>query len=193
MDTYAFVIDLERNGLRSGGTVPRLADGLSREVAFEQVGPRGHWLVVYQEGPAAGLVTSVSGVKVPHAELAISAKPSSGAAGDIYAFTVPLVPGLTSEWLEFCAELSGPRRDELQGQRDRLGLAEQVFIQRSDDADLVIPVIEGNSPWEEDHRIASSAHPFDSWFTEQLARFHGFDPAAPPPPRNVSVFDISAV
>jgi hypothetical protein len=87
--------------------------------------------------------------------------------------------------------LSGPRRDELQGQRVRLGLAEQVFLQPSDGMDLVIPVIQGNSPWEEDHRIASSAHRFDRWFTEQLARFHGFDPAAPSPPRNVAVFDTA--
>jgi len=100
------------------------------------------------------------------------------------------VPGLTKEWLEFCAELSGHRRDEPQAQRDGLGLAEEVFLQPSDGQDMVIPVIQGDSPWEEDHQIASSAHAFDRWFTLQLARFHGFDPAAPPAPRNTAVFDL---
>ncbi|MFF2029507.1 hypothetical protein [Arthrobacter sp. NPDC058192] len=200
MDTYAFVLDLERSSPLSGGPLsgsplsggaaPPLAEGLRRELAFEQAGPAGHWLVVYQEGPAAGEVTSIPGVKVPQVELAITAKPAAGAAGNVYAFTIPLVPGLTGEWLEFCAELAGPRRDDLQGQRDRLGLAEEVFLQSSDGQDMVIPVIQGNSPWEEDHRIASSAHSFDRWFTMQLARFHGFDPAGPPPPRNIAVFDL---
>lgn len=192
MDTYAFVIDLDSRGSLPGGTVPHLAEGLRREMAFEQAGAAGHWLVIYQEGPAAGQVTSLPGVKVPKVELAISAKPASDIAADTYAFSIPLLPGLTKEWLGFCAELSGPRRDELQAQRDRLGLAEQVFLQASEGADMVIPVIQGSSPWEEDHRIASSAHAFDRWFTGQLARFHGFDPAGPPPPRNVPVFDLLA-
>jgi hypothetical protein len=132
---------------------------------------------------------TLPGVKLPKVELALSAKPDSDTSSDTYAFAIPLLPGVTGEWLEFCAELSGPRSDELKGQRNRLGLAEQVFLQAADGTDMVIPVIQGDSPWEEDHRIASSGHAFDRWFTEQLVRFHGFDPAGPPPPRNVPVFD----
>jgi len=190
VNSYAFVIDLEQSR-----TIPldvrSLVEGLHRELAGEQAGTAGHWLVLFQEGPAAGEVTSLPGVTVPRVELAIMAEPASGAAGDIYAFTIPLMPGLTDEWLDFCGELSGSRRDGLQGQRDRLGLAERVYLQRTDGHDMVIPVIQGNSPWEEDHRIAASEHPFDRWFTSQLARFHGFDPAGPPPPRNKAVFDLS--
>jgi hypothetical protein len=39
MNTYAFVLDLERSGAVPGGWVPHIADGLDREVAFEQAGP----------------------------------------------------------------------------------------------------------------------------------------------------------
>jgi hypothetical protein len=39
MKTYAFVVDLERNGLLSGGTILRLADGLSREAGLSKLGP----------------------------------------------------------------------------------------------------------------------------------------------------------
>jgi hypothetical protein len=58
---------------------------------------------------------------IPQVELAIMAKPATGADGDIYALTIPMLLGLTNEWPEFCAELSDHRRDELQAQRNRLG------------------------------------------------------------------------
>jgi len=91
-------------------------------VAFEQAGPAGPRLVAYQEGAADGQVISLPGVDVPTAELALSAKPSSDVAGDTYVFAIPLVPGLRSEWLEFCAALSGPRSGELQAQGTGSGL-----------------------------------------------------------------------
>lgn len=89
MKSYAFAIDLDHGRSVPLGAEPSLAEGLDRELAFEQAGPAGHWLVLHQEGPAAGEVTSLPGVEMPHVELAIKAAPAAGAIGDIYAFTIP--------------------------------------------------------------------------------------------------------
>ena len=110
---------------------------------------------------------------------------------DIYAFAAPLVEGLTEQWLAFSREISGPRRSDLQEQRERVQLAETIFLQRGD-SDLVIPVIRGTRPWEEDHRIHATGHPFDRWFIDNIARFHGIDFSAPPPPVNELVVRLDS-
>lgn len=144
-----------------------------------------------QMGGRDVLLTVVDTGSAPHvdgAELILSIEPPDFPGGDVYAFAVPIAPGRTDDWLNFAHDISGPRRSELLEQRQRLGLKETLFLKRGQDVDLVIPVIEGERPWEEDHRIAASQHPFDRWFIERIADLHGIDFSLPPPPRNELLF-----
>lgn len=180
----AFAVRIDAAGTERLRSVTQLADGLEIEVAYLQSRPDGMMLVVYQEGPEAGRGTSLPGIQPLLSELVFEAVPETVPGDDIYAFAAPLVEGLTEQWLGFCSEISGPRRAELQEQRDRVQLAETIFLQRGGNGDVVIPVIKGISPWEEDHRIHATGHPFDRWFIDNIARFHGIDFTAPPPPVN---------
>ena len=148
----------------------------TRLLVFRQAMPERELVIAYTE--------SREGSTVAGAELVFSAEPPGFARGDVYAFAAPIVPGKTGRWLEFAHEISGPRRADLIEQRKRLGLKETIFLQRDSRGDLVIPVIEGERPWEEDQRIAESTHPFDRWFIDNIVELHGIDFSAPPPPRN---------
>ena len=179
----AFAVEMDAAEIQRLRSTTRLGDGLELEIAYLQSRPDGLTLVVYQEGPEAGRRTSLPGVQPVLSNLVFEAAPDTVPGNEIYAFAAPLVEGLTEEWLAFCREISGPRRAELQEQRERVQLAETIFLQRGD-PDVVIPVIKGTRPWEEDHRIHATGHPFDRWFIDNIARFHGIDFSAPPPPAN---------
>jgi hypothetical protein len=148
--------------------------------------------VLYERGPGAG-VTSLAafgGVhEAPSVQFVFRAGPLRPDA-PLHLVSPLLAPGQTDAWLAFCHDVATSRREELEAQRDRIGMSEVVFLQRGE-RDRVVAVISGEDPWTEGERIGASDVPFDRWFVENLVRFHGLDVAPPDelPARNPVVVD----
>ncbi|MHB8648487.1 MAG: hypothetical protein ACYDAR_22120 [Thermomicrobiales bacterium] len=109
------------------------------------------------------------------------------------AFALPLTPGRTEEWQQFCAEMAGPRRAAYQESRRRLGFTgERGFLQRTPTGDFAIIVLESDDFPQSLEGIGRSQEPFDVWFRQRAeALFSGIDLSQPlPAPLSELVFDV---
>jgi hypothetical protein len=91
------------------------------------------------------------------------------------AMAAPILPGKLDRWQELKAQLMGPRRDEYEASRRRLGVHEHSFLQRTPMGDLLILVFEGSDPAGAMAKMASSKDPFDEWMAQQALEIHGLD------------------
>jgi len=91
------------------------------------------------------------------------------------AMAAPILPGKLDRWQELKAQLMGPRRDEYEASRRRMGVQEQSFLQRTPNGDLVILVFEGSDPAGAMAKMAGSKDPFDEWMAQQALEIHGLD------------------
>ncbi|NGX45525.1 MAG: hypothetical protein K940chlam2_00680 [Chlamydiae bacterium] len=85
-------------------------------------------------------------------------------------FTVPLNPGMLSEYEAFAAEITGPRKKEYSELLKRYGLkTAKVWHQKLADKEYVFILHEAEDDALERLKTwSSSTHPFDLWFDEQL-------------------------
>lgn len=94
------------------------------------------------------------------------------------AFASPVLRGREEEWRRFAQELEGSRRHEYESFRRRLGIrAERVWLERTRGGEIAIAYLEAAEPEMVVARLAASEEPFDMWFKEKLAEFHGCDPS----------------
>ncbi len=92
------------------------------------------------------------------------------------AFTAPLLPGKLDAWKEFHNQLDGLRRWDFEDQQRRLGLVRhRVWLQETPAGPVALVVQEGEDPERARAILASSTHPFDVWFREQVMELHGID------------------
>lgn len=108
------------------------------------------------------------------------------------AFALPVTPGQTEEWRRWSAELAGPRRNEYQASRRRLGVtAERAYLQHTPQGDVVIVYLEGTDLARAFRDLAHSQEPFDVWFRQRAKElFSGLDLSQPPAqPLSELVFD----
>lgn len=92
------------------------------------------------------------------------------------AFTAPLLPGKLDAWKEFHNQLDGLRRWDFEDQQRRLGLVRhRVWLQETPAGPVALVVQEGEDPERARAILASSTHPFDVWFREQVKELHGID------------------
>jgi hypothetical protein len=91
------------------------------------------------------------------------------------AMAAPILPGKLDRWQELKAQLMGPRRDEYEASRRRMGVHEHSFLQRTPMGDLLILVFEGSDPAGAMAKMASSKDPFDEWMAQQALEIHGLD------------------
>jgi hypothetical protein len=91
------------------------------------------------------------------------------------AAAFPIVPGKTAEWRAWTAELNGPRREEFEASRRRVGVHERTYLQSTPMGDLVIVTIEGDDPGRSFAELASADDEFTKWFIAKASEFHGFD------------------
>jgi len=99
----------------------------------------------------------------------------------LFAMAVPILPGKTDQWLKFLDELRTKRREEFVASRQRLGVRERTFLQRTPMGDLVVVTLEGDDPQSAFAKFAQADDDFTRWFKAQVQEAHGLDLSQPPP------------
>ncbi len=99
------------------------------------------------------------------------------------AFAIPIVPGKEEADRKMFEELQGPRRDEYEAARRRLGFTrETVWHQQTPDGTVAVVYLEADDVGSAMEQVALSEEPFDQWFRERIQEVHGVDLAEPQPP-----------
>jgi hypothetical protein len=100
------------------------------------------------------------------------------------AFAVPISPGKEEVWKSWVAELTGPRKADLDDFNQRMGLTTHaVWLQQNPDgSNLAIIVLDGPGASHFLGKLATSDHEVDTWFREKVEEIHPMDFSAPPPP-----------
>jgi hypothetical protein len=100
------------------------------------------------------------------------------------ALAAPLAADKLDDWEAWAADLTGPRRAELEDMNSRLGLEEhRAYLQPMPDGNfLVLVVAEGPGADSFLESVAASDHEFDRWFAGSIADLHGMDPSGETPP-----------
>ena len=108
------------------------------------------------------------------------------------AFTIPIIPGKEELDRQTMEELVGPRRDEFEASRKRLGITrEAAWHQETPNGTAAVVHLEADDLGTAMQGIASSQEPFDVWFRERMGEIHGVDLAEPaPPPKQVLDFQL---
>src|SRR5690242_17113246 len=78
----------------------------------------------------------------------------------LFAMAIPIPPGKTDQWRQFMEQLRGPRNADYKASRDRLGVRERAFLQRTPHGDLVIVTLEGDNPTQAFMKFAEGTDPF---------------------------------
>ena len=105
---------------------------------------------------------------------------TEGALVASLAFVVQVLPGKLDDWKEFHNQLDGLRRWDFEDQQRRLGLERhRVWLQDTPEGPVALVVHEGEEPERAHAILASSSHPFDVWFREQVMELHGVDLSQP--------------
>jgi hypothetical protein len=180
---------------RDEHTQSRRRMGVHMERGFEQVTPRGVFMVAYVESDqpfgdtAAEVSESVLEVEL---ELSAAMKDVTGfdpsqpgepaelladwvdeAEGDrkrCLAFLAPVRPGAAEAVRRFAGEAYVERRDEFAASRRLLGITrETVTFNHIAIGDVVCVYIEGDDPVAGNRRFAESRSAYDVWFKEQVA------------------------
>ena len=94
----------------------------------------------------------------------------------------PILPGKAEAWRRFMQEMWGSRRREYEASRHRLGIrTERAWISETRRRTVGIILIEADHLEQALADLATSDHPFDCWFREQLLTLQGFDLTRPDP------------
>jgi hypothetical protein len=97
------------------------------------------------------------------------------------ALALPCLPGGAEELRGLARECSGERRGEFDEFHQRVGLErERWYLQQTPDGELLVLYLEGD-PAGALGKLATSEHPFDTWFRERVKQVHGVDLAQPLP------------
>ncbi len=105
------------------------------------------------------------------------------------ALAIPLRPASVEAWKAWIKECTGPRRKEFEDFNRRMKLTEhRVWYMEHAPGPLAIVVHEGPGGDTMLKNLAKSDHPFDTWFRQRVAEFHGVDFSAltdRPPSQNM--------
>jgi hypothetical protein len=96
----------------------------------------------------------------------------------VYCFTQLIQPGKREEAKRIFEEVGGPRRDEYEASRRRLGIRkEKVWFQSSPNGEMAVVYWEGEDPRAALREFASSEDPFDEWLIERGREVYHFEPS----------------
>lgn len=86
----------------------------------------------------------------------------------------PILPGKLEQWKALVEEMSGPRREEHDRARKRVGITREVAsLMQTPDGDFVCLFHEGEDLAKAFQTLAASDDPYDVWFLENLEAVHG--------------------
>jgi hypothetical protein len=102
----------------------------------------------------------------------------------VEAFAVPINPGKEEDWRSWIAELTGPRKADLEDFNQRMGLTTHAawLQQNPDGSALAVVVVDGPGASEFLGKLAVSDHEVDTWFRQKVEEIHPMDFSGPPPP-----------
>ncbi len=107
----------------------------------------------------------------------------------VVAMALPILPDKLEAWRQYNSQVNGPRRSEFEDMLKRHGFTKWlVWRQQIPQGNLLITYQETTSEEGGMMNIATSNHPFDVWFKEQVKEFTGIDLSQPlpgPPPELV--------
>jgi hypothetical protein len=102
---------------------------------------------------------------------------------------VPLVPDKLNDWKSWVDEMTESRKEEFEDFNQRMGLtAHRVWLMQTPQGPLAVVLHDGPGATSLLEKVATSDHPFDTWFRENISEFHGIDFSQPlpgPPPEAV--------
>ena len=97
---------------------------------------------------------------------------------EVYCFTQLIQPGKREEAKRIFEEVDGPRRDEYEASRRRLGIRrEKVWFQSQPQREMAVVYWEGEDPRAALREFASSEDPFDEWLKERGREVYHFEPS----------------
>jgi len=95
---------------------------------------------------------------------------------------VPIVPSELDAWKAWNNELATSKSEEFAEFNNRIGITSQK-VWRVQTPDVLLAGVNHAGPGEADfmQKVTTSDHPFDEWFKNSIAGFHGIDFSQPPP------------
>lgn len=102
----------------------------------------------------------------------------------------PILPGKLEAWKAMVEELNGPRSEEHDRSRKRVGLVREVAgLMQTPEGDFVCLFHEAEDLAKTFQLLATSDDPYDQWFREKVAELHGItaEMIAGPPPAKVFI------
>lgn len=97
----------------------------------------------------------------------------------VYCFAQMIQPGKWEEARRIFEEISGPRREEYEASRRRLGIREEkVWFQGLPQGEMAVIYWEGDNPHRALQEFAASEDPFDEWLRERGREVYHFEPEA---------------
>jgi len=104
-------------------------------------------------------------------------------------WTAPILPGKLEAWKAFVEEAKGPRWEELDRSRKRMGVVREVAsLMQTPEGDFACIFQEAKDLAKASQVLGESDDPFDVWFRDQIMELHGLTPdiLEGPPPASVT-------
>lgn len=105
-------------------------------------------------------------------------------------WSVPILPGKLEAWKAFAEDAKGPRSEEYDRSRKRMGVVREVVsLMQTPEGDFACIFQEAKDLAKAFQVIARSDDTYDVWFRDQLVELHGLTPdmLQGPPPAIVTV------
>ena len=93
----------------------------------------------------------------------------------LIASAFPILQGKTEVWKKFTNELKTSRNHEYVESRNKLGVRERAFLQKTPTGDLVIVTLEGENPEGAMKKLGEGKDEFSTWFLAKVKEIHGVD------------------
>ena len=94
----------------------------------------------------------------------------------MYAIAAPLIPNKVDAWKAWIRECQGPRWEEFEHLNERMEVTlQRVWLTQGEKGPQCIVVFDGPGAESFLRKLAKSREPFDKWFRERIAEYHGVD------------------
>lgn len=97
----------------------------------------------------------------------------------LFSMAAPILPGKTEQWRAFANSLRTEQSQAFKQSREKLGVRERSFLQKTPTGDLVIVTLEGENPSDAFAQFGQGNDQFTKWFVSQVKEIHGIDLTAP--------------
>lgn len=97
------------------------------------------------------------------------------AMSELFAITMPVLPGQEERWKAFMEKIEGEEREAFINLRTEIGVRERTFKQQTPMGMIVIVTLEGENPAGKILEAFKQDTPHLNWFREEVKAIHGID------------------